>query len=44
MRENPREVAEQLTEMLREVIATYGVRINLAEITAINEGSRSGGG
>jgi hypothetical protein len=24
------------------VTAAYGVRINLAEITAINEGSRSG--
>ena len=44
IRENPRQVTAQLTEMLHETTTAFGVQINRAEITAIDEGSRSGCG
>jgi regulator of protease activity HflC (stomatin/prohibitin superfamily) len=44
VRENPHQVAAQLTELLHEKAAAFGVQINLAEIMAIDEGSRSGCG
>ncbi len=42
MRANPHQSAAQLTELLHEKTAAFGVQINRAEITAIDEGSRSG--
>jgi regulator of protease activity HflC (stomatin/prohibitin superfamily) len=44
MRANPHQVAAQLTEMLHETTAAFGVGVNRAEITAIDAGSRSGCG
>ena len=44
MRANPRQVTAQLTELLHETTTAFGVQINRAEITAIDEGSRSGCG
>jgi regulator of protease activity HflC (stomatin/prohibitin superfamily) len=44
LRANPHQSTAQLTELLHEKTAAFGVQINRAEITAIDEGSRSGCG